>query len=55
MGDVSEVLSIILSPGGFYKYLLNSTGVIEAPKDPLTHTNDDKVILRQYEVVMMTS
>ena len=55
MGDVSEVLSIILSPGGFYKYSLNSTGVIEVPKDTLTYTNDDKLIMRQYEGSMMSS
>ena len=55
MGGVSGISSRILAPGGDDKYLLTITDVIEVPKDTLTYTNGDKVILRRYEVAMMPS
>ena len=55
MGDFSEGLFRMLAHGRVDKDLLTSAYVIEVPKDTLTYTNGDKVILRRYEVAMMPS
>ena len=53
MGDCSKGLLGMLAPGGVDKYLLTVTDGIEVPKHTFTYTNDNKAILRQYEVAMM--
>ena len=55
MGGFSEGLFRMLAHGRVDKDLLTSAYVIEVPKDTLTYTNGDKVILRRYEVAMMPS